>query len=159
MLFQKIDGLESQETNKLGLPPGPGYGRLQKGETVTAPDGAAISPDQVLGPERAGRHVAFCTDTAPCKGIYRVLDGVDLAFLEGMFMPEHAEEARQKRHLTVNDAARIAGRSGARKTVLVHLSPRYDNRQARQVDEVARSVHDTVRRGRDGERFEVKLRD
>ena len=30
--------------------------------------------------------------------------------------------------------ARIAGRSGARQTVLVHLSPRYDNRQARQVD-------------------------
>lgn len=143
----------------LGLPPGPLYGRLQTGEEVTVPDGTVVRPEQVLGPTRPGRLVAYCTDTAPCKNLYRVLDQVDLAFLEGMFLPEHTEEAKQKRHLTVADAARIAKRSNVRQTILVHLSPRYDNKLARQVDEVARGVHDAVRRGRDGERFELRLRE
>jgi ribonuclease Z len=148
-----------EAAQRLDIPPGPLFGRLQSGEAVTLPDGRTIAPDEVLGPPRSGRHMAFCTDTSPCKNLYRVLQDVDLAFLEGMFLPEHAEEAALKRHLAVADAARIAGRAGARQTVLVHLSPRYDNRQARQVDEVAKAAAPGVRRGRDGERFAIKLRD
>lgn len=148
-----------EAAQKLEIPPGPLFGRLQAGEAVTLPGGRTIEPTQVLGPPRCGRRVSFCTDTAPCKNLYRVLADVDLAFLEGMFLPEHAAEAAQKRHLAVNDSARIAGRSGARETILVHLSPRYDNRQARQVDEVAHSIAPNVRRGHDGERFEIKLKD
>ncbi len=144
---------------KLDIRPGPLFGRLQAGETVTLPDGRTIEPAQVCGPPRSGRHMAFCTDTAPCPNLYRVLSKVDLAFLEGMFLPEHAAEAVQKKHLAVSDSARIAERSGARETILVHLSPRYDNRQARQVDEVAGAVAPNVRRGRNGERFEIKLPD
>lgn len=148
-----------EKAQELEIPPGPLFGRLQSGETVTLPDGRTILPARVIGPSRAGRHMAFCTDTAPCKNLYRVLSDVDLAFLEGMFLPEHADEAAAKKHLAVADSARIADRSGARETILVHLSPRYDNRLARQVDEVARKIAPNVRRGRDGERFEVKLRD
>jgi len=148
-----------EAAQRLEIPSGPLYGQLQTGEAVTLPDGRTIEPTQVLGPHRTGRHVAFCTDTSPCPGLYRLMANVDLAFLEGMFLPEHAKEAAQKRHLAVTDSARIAHRSGARETILVHLSPRYDNRQARRVDEVASEVAPNVRRGRDGERFEIKLRD
>ncbi len=148
-----------ERARALEIPPGPLYGKLQAGERVTLPGGRVVEPGEVLGPPRRGRHVAFCTDTAPCKNLYHVLRDVDLAFLEGMFLPEHSAEAQAKRHLTVVDSARIAGRSGARETILVHLSPRYDSRQARQVDQVAREVAPNVRRGRECERFEVKLQD
>lgn len=124
---------------------------------MQAPDGRTVQPGDVLGPPRRGRHVAFCTDTSPCRNLYRVLDQVDIAFLEGMFLPEHEAEAKQKRHLLVSEAARISGRAGAQRTVLVHLSPRYDNSQGSRVDETARAVNPDCRRGRDGERFEVKL--
>ncbi len=142
-----------------GLPPGPAYGRLQAGQAVETPEGRVVTPEEVLGPPRRGRHVAFCTDTAPCKNLYRVLDRVDIAFLEGMFLPEHEEEARQKRHLPVTEAARISHRAHATRTVLVHLSPRYDNSQAARVDQEARPINPQASRGRDGDRFEIPLPD
>jgi ribonuclease Z len=150
--------LDVRAAARLGLSPGPLLGRLQAGEPVTAPDGTQVEPQQVLGPSRPGRHLAFCTDTRPCRNLYRMLDQVDLAFLEGMFLPAEAAEAEHKLHLTVADAARIAGRAGALQTLLVHLSPRYDDRQAEQVDEIAARICTSVRRGHDGERIHVPYR-
>jgi ribonuclease Z len=48
-----------------------------------------------------------------------------MAFLDGMFLPEHRAEAEAKGHMTVDDAARVASRAGVRRAVLVHISPRY----------------------------------
>ncbi|KAL1915603.1 uncharacterized protein VTP21DRAFT_6727 [Calcarisporiella thermophila] len=50
----------------LGLKPGPLYGKLQKGEPVTTPDGTVIEPHQVVGPSRPGTVfiVADCPDTS-----------------------------------------------------------------------------------------------
>lgn len=148
-----------EAARRIGLPPGPLYGRLQAGEAVQTPEGRTVTPEEVVGPPRRGRHLSFCTDTAPCRSLYRLMDEVDLAFLEGMFLPEHEEEAKQKRHLTVSEAARISGRANAARTVLVHLSPRYDQSQVGRVDEVARAVNPAARRGRDGERIEIPLPD
>ena len=39
----------------LGLEPGPLFGKLQHGETVTAPDGSVVHPYMVLGPSKPGR--------------------------------------------------------------------------------------------------------
>jgi ribonuclease BN (tRNA processing enzyme) len=103
--------------------------------------------------------VAFTTDTAPCKNLYRVLDRADIAFVEGMFLPEHEEEARAKRHLTVVDAARIAGRAEASQAILVHLSPRYEPSAVSRVEQAARGVNERCRPGRDHERFEIALPD
>ncbi|HSB66625.1 MAG TPA: MBL fold metallo-hydrolase, partial [Anaerolineales bacterium] len=41
----------------LGIPYGPLWGKLQRGETITLDQGSKISPDQVLGPSRPGRKV------------------------------------------------------------------------------------------------------
>jgi ribonuclease BN (tRNA processing enzyme) len=50
---------------------------------------------------------------------------VDAAFLEGMFLPEDQEEAEEKMHMTVAEAAQVAANAAARLAVLVHISPRY----------------------------------
>ncbi len=109
----------------LGVPYGPLWGKLQRGETVTLGQESAVSPDQVLGPPRPGRKVCYAVDTRPNKSLYRLCRDVDLAFLDGMFLPEHSEEAEAKGHMTVDDAARVAARAGSRRAVLVHISPRY----------------------------------
>src|ERR1043165_6527931 len=57
----------------LGVPPGPERGRLQSGEAIALDDGRVVTPDQVLGPPRAGRKVLITGDTAP------TLDYIDLA--------------------------------------------------------------------------------
>ncbi|KAG2217086.1 hypothetical protein INT45_004075 [Circinella minor] len=39
---------------ELGLAPGPNYGRLQRGQTITLDDGRTIEPNQVVGPSSPG---------------------------------------------------------------------------------------------------------
>lgn len=114
-----------QKAKRLQVPEGPLWGMLQRGEQITLADGRTIVPSQVLGPERRGRAVCFAVDTRPCKGLYQLCASTDLAFVDGMFAPEHREEAKAKGHMTVVDASRIAARAKASRVVLVHLSPRY----------------------------------
>ena len=118
---------DPQRAHRLDIPQGPLWGKLQRGEAVTSASGRNISPEQVLGPSRRGRHIAYVVDTRPAKGIYRLCRNVDLAFMEGMFLPEHADHAAAKGHMTVDDAARIAARADVRRAVLVHISPRYED--------------------------------
>ena len=128
----------------LGVPKGPSWGSLQRGEPVTLDDGRNITPDQVLGESRRGRHVAYVVDTRPCRAVYRLSEAADMAFLEGMFLPEDAEHAESKDHLTVADASRIAARAGVKRAVLVHVSPRYDGETLSRLEAAAKAR----RRGR-----------
>ncbi|MEJ2431190.1 MAG: hypothetical protein P8075_20080, partial [Deltaproteobacteria bacterium] len=83
------------------------------------------------------------------KGVYRLCQDVDIAFMEGMFLPEHAEHAEAKGHLTVVDAARIAGRAGVRRAVLVHISPRYNSDELPLLEEAAKSRFEGSEMGED----------
>jgi len=150
---QRPGRFDPQKALDLEVPKGPLWGNLQRGEEVETPGGEVVRPDQVLGPARRGLHVAFVTDTAPCPGLDSQLQGVDLAFVEGMFLSEHAEEGAQKKHLTVEQAAQAASRAGAREMVLVHLSPRYVESDLERVAEEAGRHHGNVVVGRDGMAF------
>jgi len=93
------------------------YGKVTARETITLDQGDTISPDRVLGSPRPGRKMCYAVDTRPNKLLYRLCKDVDLAFLDGMFSPEHHEEAEAKGHMTADDAARVASRAGARRAV------------------------------------------
>lgn len=114
-----------ETARKLGVPAGPLFGCLQRGETVTLPDGAVVSPEQVLGPSRPGAVLAYCTDTRPCDAAVELARDADLLIYEGTFDASMPEDAHRKGHSTVADAARIARAAGARRLVITHLSPRY----------------------------------
>jgi ribonuclease Z len=143
----------------LEIPKGSLWGKLQQGESITLEDGREISPEQVLGQPRRGRHVAYVVDTRPSKGVYRLCQDADIAFMEGMFLPEHSEHAEAKGHLTVVDAARIAGRAGVRRAVLVHISPRYNSDELSLLAEAARSRFERAEMGEDFRVYQVPLPD
>ena len=96
---------------QLRIPKGPLWGRLQAGQEITLESGKVIQPEQVLGPPRRGRHLAYVVDTRPVQAIYELCRKVDMAFIEGMFLPEDAEHAVAKGHLSVVEAAKIAEKS------------------------------------------------
>ncbi len=141
----------------LGIPMGPLWGRLQKGLPVSAPDGSTVHPEQVLGPARRGRHVAYVVDTRPAEGVYRLCENADLAFIEGMFLDEHSDHADEKGHLTVKEAANIVKSAGASRAVLVHVSPRYENSELTKLEEEAGKIFEGVRAGKDLDVFEVEF--
>jgi ribonuclease Z len=110
---------------ELGVPEGPLFGRLQSGHAVHLPDGRRIEPQEVLGPARPGKSVAYCTDTRPCDASVELARGVDLLIHEATFTEELSGEAREFGHSTAAQAARIAKRAGVRRLLITHFSTRY----------------------------------
>ena len=143
----------------LSIPSGPLWGMLQRGQTVKLANGMNVSPDQVLGPPRPGRKICYAVDTQPNKTLYRLCQNVDLAFLDGMFLPEHQEEADAKGHMTVDDAARVASRAGALRAVLIHISPRYTEEDMERFVEAARQRFERVEMGADLQSFTIPYRE
>jgi ribonuclease Z len=141
----------------LGVPFGPLRGQLQRGAPIVTPAGVTVQPEQVLGPRRRGRHLAFITDTGLTPALASLLRDTDLAFLEGMFLAEHLQEALEKKHLTVPQAAGAAREAGVERLVLVHLSPRYDAAEVGRLQEEASQHHPRAKVARDGEAFSVPL--
>lgn len=111
---------------QLGIPPGPAYGKLQKGETVTLDDGRVISPNQVLGPTRRGRKLVISGDTRPCPAMVDASKGADVLIHEATFSDEEQERAIETRHSTAREAGRIASEAQVRRLVLTHFSSRHD---------------------------------
>lgn len=99
------------------------WSRLQKGETVEL-DGITYTPDMVLGPERRGLKVAYCTDTRPVPVITEYAQDADLFICEGMYGEDGKEaKAREYKHMTMYEAANLAKKANPRQMWLTHYSP------------------------------------
>jgi ribonuclease Z len=113
-----------------GIPPGPLYGRLKRGETVHLPDGRSFHGKQFVGPPQPGRKIVYSGDTAPCEALVELAKGADLLIHEATFAHAHRQLAERSGHATALQAARIARQAGVRALVLRHFSPRYDDERA-----------------------------
>ena len=111
---------------ELGVPEGPAWGRLQRGETV---DG--VTPEQVMGETRQGRRIVISGDTAPCQAVEVFAHGADVLVHEATFMEDERDRARETGHSTARQAAEIARDAGVRLLALTHLSTRYFPREVR----------------------------
>ena len=105
---------------RLGVEPGPEFGRLQRGETIRG-----VTPDQVLGPPRPGRKVVLSGDTAPCETIRVASYQADLLVHEATFAAPELDRAKETGHSTAAQAATLARAAEVRMLVLTHLSSRY----------------------------------
>lgn len=102
--------------------------RLQTGESVTLPDGRTIWPDMVLGPERKGIKLSYCTDSRPTSALRRLFTNSDLLICEGMYGDDaERDNARVKKHMVFSEAAKLAAESGSSELWLTHFSPSMPN--------------------------------
>jgi ribonuclease Z len=118
---------DAELAERLGVTPGPDFGRLQRGEAV-----GGIAPEQVGGPDRRGRKLVISGDTAPCDVLVEVAHGADVLVHEATFTREEAERARETLHSTAEQAAKVAHEAEVRLLALVHLSTRYGGREIRE---------------------------
>ena len=99
------------------------WSRLQKGETIELPEGT-YTPDMVMGEERKGIKVTYCTDSRPTDGIVKNAKDADLFICEGMYgEPDKKEKAKEYKHMTFYEAAQMAKSAGVAKMWLTHYSP------------------------------------
>jgi ribonuclease Z len=116
---------ELDKAHELGIPQGPLFGRLQAGETVELPQGGTVSPEQVLGPPRAGRKVVLAGDTRPGREVLEAAREADLLVHEATFASEEQARADETLHSTAPGAAELARLAGVKMLALTHLSNRY----------------------------------
>lgn len=141
----------------LGLPTGPWLRAVKRAVVAGAADDTPIdvqwrdrdgvhSSTRALGELRGalelvpGRRVGYVTDLryteANLRALEGLLAGVDILFIESVFLQADTDHAERKNHLTAAQAGSIGRRLGARAVVPFHFSPRYEGRAAELQAEV-----------------------
>ncbi len=100
------------------------WNSLQKGETVTSEDGRIFTSDMVLGEERKGLKLTYSTDSRPTESIVRNAKDSDLFICEGMYgEADKLVKAKEYKHMTFYEAARMARDAEVKELWLTHYSP------------------------------------
>ncbi len=149
---------DPEKARAAGVPEGPLWGKLQRGETVKLPDGRTVSPDGIVGANRSGRLVVFTGDTRPCASVVDAAQGADLLIHEATFGEEEKDRAKETGHSTAREAAQVALAAKARRLVLSHVSARYSI-SAEELMKEARAVFPESSVAKDGMTIDVPFAD
>src|SRR6266498_2840010 len=147
-----------EKAKAAGIPEGPLWGKLSKGEPITLSHGPTFQPSDFVGPKRPGRLVVFTGDTRPCASVVDAAQGADLLIHEATFGEEEKDRAKETGHSTAREAAQVALAAKARRLVLSHVSARYSI-SAEELVQEAKQVFPEVTVARDGQEIDVPFAD
>jgi len=154
--YQRAGKFNKSKALKIGIPEGPLFSKLQKGQTIMLPNGEKITPDMILGPSRKGRKIVVSGDTKPCDQIIGFSEEADILIHEATFDSRLQDIAKDYGHTTAAQAAEIAKKARVEKLFLVHISPRYLDYHV--IENEARSVFPQSYTPKDFQEVEVKLK-
>ncbi|MEJ2539572.1 MAG: ribonuclease Z [Gemmatimonadota bacterium] len=149
----RLGRFDVERARALGVPEGPDFGRLHRGEAVEV-DGRTVEPEEVVGRARPGRMVAYTGDTRASSRVLESVRGADLLIHDATFGDDEVDRAGETGHATARQAGRLAAEAGVRELVLTHLSARYADDPTVLMRQ-AREEFPGARVGRDGMVVEV----
>ena len=148
----RIGQFQVERAMELGIPKNC-WSKLQKGEILEL-DGRTYTPQMVLGAPRKGIKLTYCTDTRPVPAITENAQNADLLIIEGMYAEkEKAAKAKQYKHMTFYEAAKIASDAKVSDMWLTHFSPSLV-RAEDYMDDV-RKIYANAKLGKDGKTVEL----
>ncbi|KAK6182913.1 hypothetical protein SNE40_010490 [Patella caerulea] len=109
----------------LGVEPGPLYGKIKSGQTVTLENGSVIKPEDVLGPDIEGRKVIIMGDSADSWNLKDIGQHADVLVHEATLQNSHSEKCVENGHSTPEMVAKLALSLNVRQLILTHFSQRY----------------------------------
>ena len=150
----RLGRFNPEKAREMGVPEGPLWGKIHKGETVTLPDGRTIEPSELVGPTRPGRRIVLTGDSRPSEGTIAAALGADILVHEATFATEETQRALETGHSTAREAAEVAAKAGVKKLVLTHVSARY-SRDTSELEREAREIFPATIIARDGLEIDV----
>ncbi|MFQ5550313.1 MAG: ribonuclease Z [Gemmatimonadales bacterium] len=155
---ERLGRFDPDKARALGIPEGPLWGTLHKGERVRLEDGTEIGPEELVGPPRPGRTVVYSGDTRPTAATREIAEGADLLIHDATFTHEELERARETSHSTAVEAAQVALSAGVQRLILTHVSARYSTDFYPLLNE-AREVFPETLVAQDGMKIEIPYRE
>ncbi|MEM9219426.1 MAG: ribonuclease Z [Cyanobacteria bacterium P01_F01_bin.150] len=125
-----------KKATAMGIPSGPVYGKLKRGEWVTLDDGRKVNGAEFCGSTQRGRKLVYCTDTVFCENAITLSQDADVLIHEATFAHEDAELAYQRFHSTSTMAAQVALGASVRQLIMTHFSPRYAPGNPKQLSDL-----------------------
>lgn len=154
----RLGRFDPDRARELGVPEGPLWGKIHKGESVALPDGRTVAPGELVGKARPGRRFVYSGDTRPCPALLEAAKDADLLVHEATFGEEERDRAKETGHSTAREAAEVARTAGVRRLALTHISARY-TREAPELLAEAQAVFPETVVARDGMKIEVPYRE
>ena len=150
----RLGRFNPERARQRGVPEGPLWGKLHRGERITLPDGRSLGPEELVGPARPGRTLVYPGDTRPSAEVITRAHGADLLIHEATFGEDERDRAAETGHSTARQAAEVARMAKVRRLVLTHISARY-TREAPELLEEAKTVFEETTVAKDGMVVEV----
>ncbi|MDD7805966.1 MAG: ribonuclease Z [Endozoicomonas sp. (ex Botrylloides leachii)] len=118
--------LNENKMAALGIPQGPLWGQLQRGEAIKGSDGQVIFPEQVLALPPKKRVVVVGGDNDQPKLLSHVLAEADILVHEATFTEAARKQVgSQWMHSTAKQVAKAATLAALPHLILTHFSGRY----------------------------------
>lgn len=134
--------IDKAALKKTGLPNGPPLKDLKLGKNVSF-EGEKYLAKNLTFKER-DKKISFVLDTSFNSGMPPFVRNSDLMISESSFADDLRERAREHGHMTAAQVAKIAGKGGVGKLVLIHVSQRYDGRRKEILSEAKKFHENTV---------------
>jgi ribonuclease Z len=150
----RLGRFNPDKAREMGIPEGPLWGKIHKGQAVDLPDGRRVEPSELVGPTRPGRRIVLTGDSRPAEGTITAATGADVLIHEATFAEEEAPRALETGHSTAREAAEVAAKAGVKRLILTHVSARY-SRDTSDLDREARAVFPATIIARDGLEIDV----
>ena len=120
--------LDVELLNKLGVPKGPLWGKLQQGQAVTLEDHTRVNPEDCYLKEGNPRKTIICGDNDNPELLKDFALDVSLIVHEATYTHDIAEKVgKGPQHSCAKIVAEFAERQGVPNVILTHFSARYQD--------------------------------
>jgi ribonuclease Z len=150
----RLGRFNPDKAREMGIPEGPAWGKIHKGEAVTLDNGRVIQPSELVGEPRPGRTVVFTGDSRPSPATVEISRAADALIHEATFADDEHPRAVETGHSTAREAAEVALKAEVKQLILTHLSARYSVNPTELLQQ-AKEVFPVTVIARDG--FELEI--
>ncbi len=126
-----------EKAEKLGVK-GPLYSLIkEKGEIEV--EGKKVSLGEISYKVK-GRKIVYTSDTMYSENTIKFAKDADVLIHEATFSKELKEQAKETKHSTTEDAAKIAKKANVKCLILNHISARYKEEELRELEKEAKEI-------------------